>query len=123
MLVDWPDDFDRWLDVVETAGGPVEAAATALLQALTDLEGEVTEESPTFKRVRQARRHPLWRIAHPYEEGIAVRIIFWFESDRVVVALVGFDKARLGDVWYSSAAVRAEALVDEWRRKHQGGSS
>ena len=39
----------------------------------------------------------------------------------LVVALVGFNKARLGDVWYTSAAVRAEALVDHWRRTNQSG--
>ena len=51
----------------------------------------------------------------------AIRIVFWFENDRLVVALVGFNKAKLGDVWYSSAAVRAEALVDQWRRTHHDG--
>ena len=71
--------------------------------------------------MRQAKRHRLWRIAHPYEPDIAIRILFWFESDRLIVALVGFNKARLGDVWYSSAAVRAEALVDQWRRTHPDG--
>ena len=39
-----------------------------------------------------------------------------------MVALVGFNKARLGDVWYVSAAVRAEALVDQWRRTYQRGT-
>jgi hypothetical protein len=36
----------------------------------------------------------------------------------VVIALVGFDKAKHGDVWYSSATVRGEALVDQWLREH-----
>lgn len=49
-------------------------------------------------------------------------IIFWFESDVLVVALVGFNKAKLGDVWYTSAAIRGEALVDQWRRTHQPGT-
>jgi len=35
-----------------------------------------------------------------------------------VIALVDFDKAQHGDVWYSSAAVRGEALVDQWLREH-----
>jgi hypothetical protein len=38
-----------------------------------------------------------------------------------VVALIGFDKKPIGDVFYASAAVRGEALVDTWLR--QKGSS
>jgi hypothetical protein len=80
------------------------------------------EESATFKRVRQAKRHELWRVAHPYDPEAAVRIICWFTSDEtVVVALVGFDKKSIGDVFYTSAAARGEALVDQWIRQHQGG--
>jgi hypothetical protein len=37
------------------------------------------------------------------------------------VALVGFDKKAIGDVFYASAAVRGEAMVDAWLR--QKGSS
>ena len=122
MILDWPEDFDRWLTAVEAAGGVVEQITLALLEELAQLDGEPTEESATFKRVRQAGRHRLWRISHPYEPDIAIRIIFWFESNVLVVALVGFNKAKLGDVWYTSAAVRAEALVDQWRRIHQPGT-
>ena len=121
MLLDWPEDFDRWLTAVEQAGGPVEEITLALLAELARLDGEPVAETATFKRVRQAKRHRLWRIAHPYEPDIAIRILFWFEDDRLIVALVGFNKARLGDVWYSSSAVRAEALVDQWRRTHHDG--
>lgn len=122
MLIDWPEDFDRWLDQVLDTGGPAAHITTALLHALSELQGEPRQDTPTFKRVRQARRHRLWRVAHPYEQDIAIRIIVWFESDRVVVALVGFNKARLGDVWYASAAIRAEALVDQWQRNQAGGN-
>jgi hypothetical protein len=119
VLIDWPDDFDRWYQALEDSDGPAFALATALLQAVAELDGEPDEQSATFKLVRQAKRHRLWRIAHPYQQDIAMRIICWFEDDRVVVALVGFNKAILGDVWYTSAAIRAEALVDEWRRRRQ----
>ena len=100
MLLDWPEDFDRWLTAVEQAGGPVEEITLTLLAELARLDGEPVAETATFKRVRQAKRHRLWRIAHPYEPDIAIRILFWFESDRLIVALVGFNKAKLGDVWY-----------------------
>lgn len=118
MIIGWPEDFDRWLTAVEEAGGAVEEITVALLEELAQLEGEPDTETATFKRVRQAKRHRLWRVSHPYEPDIAIRIICWFESDRLVIALVGFNKAKLGDVWYSSAAIRAEALVDQWRRTH-----
>lgn len=52
-----------------------------------------------------------------------MRLIVWFpDPQQVVVALVGFDKAQLGDVWYDSAAVRAEAIVDQWLREQEGAS-
>ena len=38
-----------------------------------------------------------------------------------MVALVGFDKKAIGDVFYASAAARGEAFVDAWLRQ-KGGS-
>lgn len=103
---------------VEEAGGPPLEWATALLADLQDLPEPPTQETATLKRVRQARRHPLWRLAHPYDRDAAVRIIVWFpDKGRAVVALVGFDKAHLGDLWYTSATIRAEAMVDQWKRQ------
>jgi hypothetical protein len=96
--------------------------ATALLQELNDLPATPTEESATFKRVQQARRHELWRVAHLFDPAVAVRIICWFPSDEeVVIALVGFDKKTIGDVFYASTAARGETMVDAWLR--QKGSS
>ena len=78
---------------------------------------EPAEESATFKRVRQARRHELWRVAHPFDPEVSVRVICWFPADdEVVIALIGFDKKTIGDVFYASAAARGEALVDAWLR-------
>jgi hypothetical protein len=54
-----------------------------------------------------------------FDPQVAVRIICWFPDEATVaIALVGFDKAKHGDVWYTSAAVRSEALVDQWLREH-----
>lgn len=89
MLVDWSDEFDQWLDRVEQQGGRFAELTTALLQALVDLEGKPDEESATFKRVRPARRHELWRVAHPFDPEHTVRIICWFpDQQTVVVAIV-----------------------------------
>lgn len=118
VLIDWTSDFSTWLDSVEEAGGPPLEWAIALLAELQDLAEPPTQETPTLKRVQQARRHPLWRLAHPYDRDTAVRIIVWFpDKGHAVVALVGFDKAHLGDLWYTSAAIRAEAMVDQWKRQ------
>jgi hypothetical protein len=104
-------------------GGPAVEWATALLAELQDLPAPPRQETATLKRVRQARRHELWRLAHPYDPDVAVRIIVWFpDKATAVIALVGFDKARLGDVWYASAAARSEAMVDQWLREHEGGT-
>ncbi len=122
MIVDWSDEFDRWLTHAEEQGGRLLAVATARLQELTERAAQPAAEPPPFKRVRQARRHELWRVAHPFDPVVAVRIICWFPSDEeVVIALVGFDKKAIGDVFYASAAVRGEAMVDAWLR--QKGSS
>jgi hypothetical protein len=45
-LVDWPDDFDRWLTAIEDTGGPIAEIILALLQTLTELESEPVEEVP-----------------------------------------------------------------------------
>jgi hypothetical protein len=37
-----------------------------------------------------------------------------------VVALVRGDKRVIGDIWYDSATVRAEAAVDQWLRENPG---
>jgi hypothetical protein len=118
VIVDWTEEFDRWPTHAEEQGGRLLATATALLQELNDLPAKPEEESATFKRVRQARRHELWRVAHPFDPAVAVRIICWFHAnDQVVLALVGFDKKSIGDVFYASAAARGESLVDAWLRQ------
>jgi hypothetical protein len=81
---------------------------------------EAPEETATLKRVRQARNHAIWRVAHPYDPAVAIRILCWFPDDGTgVVALIGGDKAGISDVWYESATVRAEAAVDQWIRENQ----
>ena len=34
-----------------------------------------------------------------------------------VVALLAADKAQMGDVFYTSAVVRADELIDQWYRQ------
>lgn len=91
----------------------------ALLGELEELHNRPNLESKTFKRVRQAKRYELWRIAHPYKASVAVRIIVWFPSnEKAVLALFAFDKAKLGDIWYDRATRESEANLDQWRREN-----
>jgi hypothetical protein len=75
VIVDWTGEFDRWLTQGEEQGGRLLAVAVALLQELSDLPAKPEEETATLRRVRQARRHELWRVAHPFDPAVAVRII------------------------------------------------
>jgi hypothetical protein len=59
VIVYWTDEFDRWLTHAEEQGGQLLAVAAALLQELNDLPAKPAEETATFERVQQARRHEL----------------------------------------------------------------
>lgn len=105
MEVEWGSEFERALERAEKEaeqGGVAEERydqLLGLLRALANLEAKPVQESPRFKRVRQARRHELWRVAHRYNPRVSVRIIVWFPSKgRAVIALFAFDKAKLGDI-------------------------
>src|SRR3954451_7267364 len=126
MELFWPDSFDKHLDRLEDEAGQGDQRAKAVFEYLVAemnyLRG-LTEppavETPTLKMVRQARRYPLWRVSHPYHEGIAVRLICWFppDEDTAVVALFSGDKANMGDIFYDSVASRADQIIDQWIRE------
>lgn len=107
-----------WLRNAKDVGGPLHLRALALLDYLLNLPGRPTEETATLKRVRQAKRYEIWRLAHPFDPDVAVRVLSWFPDERVaVVALVAGDKKKISDEWYDSATPRAEAAVDQWLRE------
>lgn len=121
MLIDWPRAFDRQFDRMEadtsTDGQRRFDLLVAMLEELGDLAAAPTEETATFKRVRQSRNHVVWRISHPYIPGVALRLICWFppdEKDKVVVALFAGDKASMGDVFYDTVGVRADQAIEQW---------
>lgn len=132
MRIDWTDGFDRYLTRLEDEAAPGDQVAVirldhvaALLDALRELPVRPDVESATFKRVRQARRHELWRVAHPFHPDVAVRVIVWFPSvEHAVVVVFGFGKVRGGDIWYGRAAAEGQANVDEWMRQRaiEGGA-
>lgn len=128
MDIDWPKRFGDWLDRVEAdaEGGDARAKlirkyvaeALTLLRELPSAPTRETERAD-LKWVRQSRRYELWRVSHPYHPDVAVRLICWFPpgASTVVVALFAGDKARIGDVWYSSVASQADPLIDSWKRE------
>ncbi|WP_245993456.1 hypothetical protein [Nocardioides immobilis] len=91
----------------------------AALRMLRDLDSPPAEDTAGLKRVAQSRKHQVWRTSHPFEEGIAVRLICWFPpaSEEVVVALFAGEKARIGDVWYARVGHRADMVIDQWLRE------
>lgn len=128
MQIDWPASFGDWLDDLDahTKKGDAHAQQVLILIAaalkhLQDLEEPPTRDSETatLRWVRQSRRYPLWRLSHPYRDGVAVRLICWFPptADTVVVALFAGDKSRIGDAFYTSVGTRADALIGQWRRE------
>lgn len=129
MIIDWPSDFGDWLDRLDADARSGDAharevrrwvlAALAGLQDLTETP-EREEETASLKWVRQSRHFPIWRTAHPFVAGVAVRVICYFppeQRDVVVVALLAADKAQMGDVFYNSVGARADALLDQWYRQ------
>jgi hypothetical protein len=96
----------------QQGGGLVLTRAGALLGVLRDLQAKPTLESATLKRVRQATRHEIWRVAHPYDPAVAVRVLCWFPDDETAVGADRGDKVGISDVWYDSATRRAEAEAD-----------
>lgn len=114
-----PQGFVHWLNS-QPRGSPSRRYGDAALRFLRSLPAIPADDlPPTLKRVRQARRHRIWRISHPYDPEVAVRVLCWFpQADTVVVVLIGGDKASIGDLWYDSATPRAELAVDQWLRTH-----
>lgn len=127
MLIDWTDEFDQMLDRLDerVAVGDADAVLTRRLVMLelgmlADLPEAPTEDSKSIKRVRQSKKHVVWRLAHPYVDGKAVRTIVWFPDDQhAVVALFANDKAQMGDVFYDSVGTRADQAIEKFRKDRE----
>ena len=91
---------------------------TDALVQLRELDAPPAEDRPDLKRVRQSKKFPVWRTAHPFDAQIALRLICWFPpgSNSVVVALFAADKARMGDVFYDGVGARADVAIARWLR-------
>jgi hypothetical protein len=129
VLIDWSSAFDGWLSELERRAGEGHARSSeqldlvnAMLEYLQDLKEPPTDETPTLKRVRQSRRYQVWRISHPFRDGIAIRLIVWFPpAAPPVIVLFGNDKAQMGDIFYDSVGSRADQVIAAYLRMTDGG--
>lgn len=126
VILDWSREFDAQFDRMEADGTPEGVQRFQLLVfMLKQLAGRAaapTEDTAMLKRVRQSRRHQVWRVSHPYRAGVALRLICWFppeRSDTVVVALFAGDKVGMGDVFYDSVGTRADQMIARWRQEEE----
>jgi hypothetical protein len=130
MLIDWSSEFDRWLTELERRAADGQSRAeeqldlvTAQLEYLQDLKEPPADDTPTLKRVRQSRTHEVWRLSHPFRNGVAIRLIVWFPVDAPpVIVLFGNDKAQMGDVFYNSVGSRADQVIAAYLRQTDGGT-
>lgn len=126
MLLDWSREFDAQYDRMESdhsvPGIERFTLLVFMLKRLADQTQAPIEDSATIKRVRQSRKHTVWRVSHPYRQGIALRLICWYPPafpEQVVVALFAGDKAIMGDVFYDSVGTRADQMIDRWNNEKE----
>lgn len=129
MEVHRSQQFKRWVDdlVANAKAGNERAIRMAKhvldeLNYIKALDGEPDEDTATLKRVRQSRTHRVWRLSHPFDQDMAVRIICWFDphADVVVVVLFAADKAAMGDIFYDSVGARADQAIENWIFEKEG---
>lgn len=132
MIVDAPAEFWDWLATLADAAtqGNRQAQsrhdlALALLSDLYDLRAVPDRDAETahFARVRESKRHPIWRISAQVQPDPWVRLLCAFPSGTgaaVIVCPTG-DQSRIGDPFYRPIAGRTDALVEHWMRDRAAG--
>lgn len=97
MITDWTGEFQEWLDTLDAkaANGDRKARrqveyADAAISLLTDLAEPPHEDTAALMRVRQRGKYPIWRVSHPFDEEVAVRLIVWFPENATAGVVVAF---------------------------------
>ena len=109
--------YDRWEGDESALGVERSTLLAFMLKRLQDQAAAPAEDTAMIKRVRQSRKHRVWRVSHPHRDGIALRLISCqtLETpETVVVALSAGDKAGMGDVFYDPVSTRADQMIDRW---------
>ena len=133
MIVDAPAEFWDWLAILADRAdeGDEQARsrhdlALALLMDLYDLRTvpDRDAETATLARVREASKHPVWRVSAQTDDGAWVRLLCAFPvgtRTAVIVSSHG-DLARIGDLFHRTVAGRTEAMVEHWLRDRAAGA-
>jgi len=112
--------FQQWIDEIIAGAKKGDPIARKIAKYLNDeltylksLDEKPTEENATLRKVVQSGKNQIWRVSHPYDKEVAVRIIVWFddENDEAVITLFGANKLPIGDVFYASAGTRADQII------------
>lgn len=134
MNVEGPAEFWDWLAALATRGNAGDPTARErhdlALALLTDLDEmrfqpDRDTETATFARVREATRHPIWRISAHAPSGAWVRwrCAFPVGTRAAVIVSSSGDLTRIGDLFYRGVAARTDHLVDHWLRDRAAGRS
>ncbi|MBT8163446.1 MULTISPECIES: hypothetical protein [Arthrobacter] len=128
MELFWPESFDRQLGRLEDEADHSDEGARAVFENvvaemdyLRRLTSPPTSETPTLKTIRQAKKYEVWRVSHPYHQGIAVRLICWFPPDENTAVVALFSGAsQHGRRFYDSVGTRAGQIIEQWIREGEG---
>ncbi len=129
MLIDWTREFDKWWEKVEeqqnldARSRQIAKIVGTQLDFLQELAQMPEENSMQIRRVALSKKNLLWRISHPYREGIAIRLVLWippYERDLAVIVM-GVDKSKMGDIFYDGVGNRADLLISEYLRDEGNG--
>lgn len=134
VIVEGPAEFWDWFAALATRADAGDAHARErhdlALALLTDLDEmrfhpDRDLETATFMRIREATRHPIWRIsAHaPTGAWVRLRCAFPVGTRAAVIVSTSGDLHRIGDLFYRSVAAQTDALVEHWLRDRASGRS
>lgn len=122
MLIGWTGEFDRWWQNIEERQSrdlrsrQIAKIVGTQLDFLQTLGQMPEEDSLQIRRVSLSKKNLLWRISHPYREGIAIRLVVWFpQYDRdLALVVMGVDKSKVGDIFYDGVGNRSDNLIREY---------
>lgn len=128
MIVEAPAEFWDWFVGLDDAGrsGDVRArerhdVALALLLDLFDapFPPHRERETPVMAWVRQAHRHPVWRlVGHgpggPGSSEVRFHCAFPVGTRVALITSTSGNQARIGDLFPRVVMARTELLVDHW---------
>lgn len=128
MLIETTQEFKIWRqNIRRLALGDL---GMKLISELVNLEMDLLErltappriDSKKICRIRSSKQHQIWRVSHPFVDGIAIRLIVWFPPVEIIpsaVVVLGANKAEMGDIFYDGVGARADGAINKWVREKQ----